>query len=276
MSGDLQFLSFDERRIEGVYADACGNTFVIFDCLSYPFTSEEWESVKEKVWEILQKTKVDDALVLRNVNQDGDRVRLKMHVLEPDRTEADFCGNGARAVGFYLHHKYGAIHKDFVLVSRQGEHGFKYDSDFGSVEMGTPILFSEAFIFRFEQKNYKFRFVDCVEPHLVSSDFFDAKLLSQMGEQINSQRKDLFPRGVNVNCYRYLHSNRIEVLTYERGVYAITKACGTGSLACTKAALDKKLIVSDSTVTIQVLGGELKIDQCNHVFWLGGPVKLPR
>jgi len=262
-------------NIKSIYADACGNTFLIFDCMNYPFTNQEWEEVKEKIWTILREVHVDDALVLRKVQEDDLNIVLKMHVLEPDRTEADFCGNGARSVGLYLHRKYGALHnQQFVLVSHQGVHEFKYGNNGILVKMGAPLLSPEKLICNLRQANYIFRFVDCVEPHLVTYDFFDAELLSQIGQQINGSWKERFPRGINVNCFRCLDQQRLEVLTYERGIYAITKACGTGSLACTKVAIDQKFITSDLTVKIQVLGGELKIDPCNDVFWLGGPVIL--
>ena len=270
--GQQQLLLLNNHQIECAYADACGNTFLIFDCLNNEFTDQEWEAVKERIWTLLSLAQVDDALVLRKVEKNNDAIKLKMHVLEPDRTEADFCGNGARAVGLYLHRKYRAVHH--VLVSRFGEHEFKYGNDGSLVRMGTPLLNSEELLFNFNQSSYTFRFVDCVEPHLVTDDFFDAQLLSEIGQQINSRWKERFPRGINVNCFRHIDQHRLEVLTYERGIYAITKACGTGSLACTKVAIDKKLILSDSTVTIQVLGGQLKINQCNDVFWLGGPVIL--
>ncbi|MCX6986855.1 MAG: hypothetical protein NT065_01680 [Chlamydiae bacterium] len=39
-------------------------------------------------------------------------------------------------------------------------------------------------------------------------------------------------------------------------------------------AIEQKFILPDATLTIQVLGGELKIDKSNDVFWLGGPVIL--
>lgn len=269
-----RLLLLNNRQIESTYADACGNTFLIFDCLSIPFTDQEWEEAREKIWAILSFARVDDALVLRKVEDNGQIIKLKMHVLEPDRTEADFCGNGARAVGLYLHRKYGATHHPFVLVSRLGEHEFKYGCGSSLVKMGTPLLSSEELIVVFDHENYRFRFVDCVEPHLVTDDFFDAELLSQIGYHINTMLRDRFPRGINLNCFRRIHQHQLEVRTYERGVYAITKACGTGSLACAKAAIDQKLILSDATVRIQVLGGELTLDQCNDVFWLGGPVIL--
>ncbi len=269
-----QLLLLNNHQIEGTYADACGNTFLIFDCLGNEFTNQEWEAVKEKIWTILSVAHVDDALVLRKVEEDDHTIKLKMHVLEPDRTEADFCGNGARAVGLYLHRKYGVVHRQFVLVSRLGEHEFKYGNEGSLVKMGTPLLTTEELIFDFHRAHYTFRFVDCVEPHLVTDDFFDAELLSQIGLQLNSRWKIRFPHGINVNCFRCIDQHRLEVLTYERGVYAITKACGTGSLACTKVAIEQKFILPDATVTIQVLGGELKMDQSNDVFWLGGPVIL--
>ncbi len=268
-----QLLSHNQHQIEYVFADACGNTFLIFDCLPNMLTDQEWVDLKEKIWTTLGQAHVDDALVLRKLEEKGHTIKLKMHVLEPDRTEADFCGNGARAVGLYLCNKYGTGLR-FFLMSLRGIHGFRYDNNECLVEMGKPRLSSEKLIFNFHQKDYSFRFVDCVEPHLVTDDFFDREVLLEIGRQINHKWKKRFPRGVNVNCLRYLDSQLLEVLTYERGVYSITKACGTGSLACTKVAIDQRHIIPNVNVTIKVLGGELYIYQLNDGFWLGGSVIL--
>src|SRR5579883_3387507 len=81
-----------------IFADACGNTFIILDCLTHVFHLQEWERLKQEIERLLRQMNVDDALVLRKIEESGRMIKVKMHVFEPDGSEADFCGNGARAV----------------------------------------------------------------------------------------------------------------------------------------------------------------------------------
>ncbi len=269
----LSSLLLSNYEIHYIFADACGNKFLVFDCLSHSFDLEEWKAIRQAIWEFLPTIDVDDALVLRKIEEDDQSIKIKMHVLEPDGTEADFCGNGARAAGVFLYENY-ATEKNFFLVSRQGNHGFIYQQDECFFEMGKPILHAEDFIFHFQNESYNLKFVDCIEPHLVTTDFFDADLLTALGHEINRRWKRKFPKGVNVNCLQHVNAETLKVLTFERGVYKVTGSCGTGSLSCTTVAIAKEYVSSESKITIRVLGGELKIFRLNHTFWLGGPVEF--
>lgn len=245
--------------ITPLYADACGNTFLIIDCINRDFKESKWQSFKEEIWALLPSLSVDDALVLRKI--EGQMV--KMHVLEPDGTEADFCGNGARAVGVYLH----KTKREYPLQSRRGEHPFKYEDRECYVSMGTPLLNPKIMTY----KGYTLKFVDCVEPHLVTEDIFDADLLTALGNDINRDWKEFFPHGINVNCMRKA-GNTVEVLTYERGLYRITAACGTGSTACVRTIQEEK-----NLYLVKVPGGELRIHRGKDgTYWLGGPVLILR
>ena len=263
-----------EPKIASVFADVCGNTFLIFNCLEKKFNDQEWEDLKERIWTILEEVPVDDALLLRKVKEEKQTVKLRMHVLEPDRTEADFCGNGARTVGRYLSWKYKTTLQRFFLVSCRGVHGFKEGNKGCAIELGEALLSSEKLVFNFCQTDYTFQFVDCVEPHLVTTDFFDKEVLLKVGAYINLRYKKKYPKGINVNCFRCVDKQVLEVLTYERGIYTVTKACGTGSLACMRVAIDQEYVTSNLTMIIRVLGGEIKIDQINNVFWLESLVVL--
>ena len=44
--------------------------------------------------------------------------------------------------------------------------------------------------------------------------------------------KILFPDGINVNFYKIINKNTIEVRTYEKGVEALMLSCVSGSFAC--------------------------------------------
>ncbi len=257
-----------------VFADACGNTFLIFDCLHINFTKQKWERIKTDAWSKLNQAGVDDALILEKVFDNGVVIKLKMHVIEPDCTEALFCGNGARAVGKYLYSRYGKQYRKIYLVTNRGEHALKVKDDEIFVEMKTPKLFELVFSISFEKEPIHFQFVDCVEPHLVTDNFFDFDKLQEVGRHINTKFKRFFPGGISVNCFKRIDDKTFGTITYERGLYRITKSCGTGSTSCLAAAMENSINTKNNQFTIEVPGGELIILKRERGFWLGGPVFL--
>ena len=50
------------------------------------------------------------------------------------------------------------------------------------------------------------------------------------GKRIRN-KTDLFPKGTNVNFAYATEQNRLQLVTYERGVEDLTLACGTGAIA---------------------------------------------
>ncbi len=97
-------------------------------------------------------------------------------------------------------------------------------------------------------------------PHavLVVEDV-DAAMVSIQGPQL--QRHSAFPKSVNVGFMQILGRSRIRLRVYERGV-GETLACGTG--ACAAVVCGIRLGLLDSTVKVQMRGGELTIQ------WAGG------
>ncbi len=260
--------------LKPIHANANGNTFLIYD-LTQMDVSAIWEEIRKKIWTIVKDKIVDDALVLRKVSSSKDSLEVKMHVLEPDGTEADFCGNGARATATYLTTKYGSSFSEFSLISRRGKHPVLKKDNSCFINMGKPAVNKSFLMFSHQGKEYQFVFVDAVEPHLVTSDLYDETLLKELGDAINTKWKDRYPQGVNVNCVRPDGGNKLSVLTYERGLYCITKACGTGSTACCVAAIHQGWITSYPSYQVQVLGGLLQLHcDAENDFWLGGSVIL--
>lgn len=252
------------------YANACGNTFWIVDCLRQPIVSAlEWEGCKEGVWHSLKGLSVDDALVLKKIETQDGHLGVAMHVLEPDGTEANFCGNGARAVGVYLFSHYRNEYDSFSLRSRGGEHPLLRKGDGCLVGMGVPKVNPKPLPFLWEGKEIPFYLVDCVEPHLVTNHFMDPEILQQVGQQINRHWRNAFPSGINVNCFRVIDPTQLEVITFERGVYRITGSCGTGSTSCAAMVQPPR-----NRLIIKTIGGTLSVDRREGQFWLGGPVVL--
>ena len=69
--------------------------------------------------------------------------------------------------------------------------------------------------------------------------------------------KDLFPDGTNVNFFKPLNENTIEVKTYEKGVEKLMDSCASASYACAyDAYVNKK---SESKIIIINPGGKFDI-----------------
>ena len=265
-----------DRIITPLYANACGNTFLIYD-LTAENVKKTWDRVRSDIWDLLKTASVDDALALEAIKKDQDRLQVNMHVLEPDGTQADFCGNGARSVGHYLMEKYGVQYRNIELVSRKGVHDMQMEAGTCFIDMGTPEMQPSPLHFEFEGKEYEFYLVDVSERHLVTRDApWSTELLTRMGLALNKQWNDRFPHGINLNAVivPQFEENRLQVMTFERGVYRITQSCGTGSVGSCQVAINNLWINPNFPhYRINTLGGELRIKRDeNNRLWLGGNV----
>jgi diaminopimelate epimerase len=82
------------------------------------------------------------------------------------------------------------------------------------------------------------------------------------------ERDDRFPNRTNVEFVRVGHRDALTMRVWERGV-GETLSCGTG--ACAAAAVARRRGLIDETVTVRVLGGELRVG-FGDTMTLGGPV----
>jgi diaminopimelate epimerase len=96
--------------------------------------------------------------------------------------------------------------------------------------------------------------------------------VEKVGRQI-SERKSLFPEGVNVEFVQVLSRTEIRMRVWERGA-GETLACGTG--ACAAAAASAANGFSNRKVTVRLPGGSLSIDwlSTNRVMMTGPAVDV--
>ncbi|MBD3308281.1 hypothetical protein GF339_17720, partial [candidate division KSB3 bacterium] len=106
---------------------------------------------------------------------------------------------------------------------------------------------------------YDLYYTETGEPHLISLENLPSTTLTALGSHLNTDQRDIFPHGINLNHVRLINSTTIHVTTYERGVNRITPACGTGSTS--SAVLCHRLhTVTTPTIQVQTAGGTLYID----------------
>ena len=192
---------------------------------------------------------------------------FEYRIYNADGSEAEQCGNGARAVTLYLcmNNKVDptqAIHlktgERISTVKRLSEHCF-------TVDMGRPDFLPEAVpLNRAAQPHYdvvlkgevhRFSALSMGNPHAVLKvqDLENAPV-STVGQALCMHTD--FPRQTNVGFMQILNTHQLALRVYERGV-GETLACGSG--ACAAAVIAIRDGDCRSPVKVQLPGGELLI-----------------
>lgn len=154
-----------------------------------------------------------------------------------DGSAAAMCGNGSRACAHYAF-THGLASSTMRFLTGAGEIKASVEGSIVQSDLTPPIIKQE----NIHEFGKEWILIDTGVPHLVTFDgdisHFDLQELKTMRERYNA----------NVNMAK-VHSDHIQVRTYERGVENETLACGTGMSACYyKAFLDKKVSSTETKV----------------------------
>ncbi|PIP27949.1 MAG: hypothetical protein COX29_03790 [Candidatus Moranbacteria bacterium CG23_combo_of_CG06-09_8_20_14_all_35_22] len=187
----------------------CGNSFVILDCRENKLDRQyKIDFAKENI----VKHEVDSVLFLEDSDFD-----VLMEIFEKDGSESDSCGNGTILIAKMLGLNNGKVEmKDNAAM-------IKGDSEKQSILMSMKF----AYIEKVKNKE-NCVFVKFGEPHIVFLiDDMENFNLEKEGKEMQRD----YPGGVNVDVIQKIEENKYLIKTYERGVFAETKSCGTGSLS---------------------------------------------
>lgn len=249
----------------------CGNDYVYIDC-------------RESIPDDLPRLAVRLSDRHKGVGADGiilicrsDRAPFKMRIFNADGSEGKMCGNGIRCVAKYLFDKVPGIRHDLDIDTLSGIKHVMIADDahpgdeeiMVTVDMGEPVVESTAETITLpDGTSLTGAAVSMGNPHFVTfvqTSPGDA-LVHGVGPLVECH--DRFPDRTNVEFARVLGRHTIEMRVWERGS-GETMACGTGACATAVAAIRKGL--TDGTVTVRLLGGELKIslDERGHVLMQG-------
>lgn len=190
-------------------------------------------------------------------------------IFNADGSEVGHCGNGARCVALFVLLKKLTNKKRLLLNTCNSRMEVEIkDGNLIKVNMGQPIFepakipfiateLKKTYILQLQNNNTVFCGTASMgNPHcvLVVEDFEKSKLL-HLGAEISEHHR--FPEKVNVNFMQVLDRQNIKLQTFERGV-GFTKACGTGACASVAVGISQGLL--DNIVTVQMPGGNLKIE----------------
>jgi diaminopimelate epimerase len=188
----------------------------------------------------------------------------RMQVFNPDGSEAEISGNGARQAILYLHrHGYSG-----PIQTAAGELKPTITSPTTcTVDMGRARLQSGDYPggppdgvgeLRAGGHMWRFQHVQVGNPQcsirMASEPELDALDLQEIGSVI--EHHELFPNRTNVSFFTALAPGRIRARIFERGV-GETSASGTGAAG---AAVAYVLKDGSSPVTVVLDGGELEVE----------------
>jgi diaminopimelate epimerase len=215
----------------------------------------------------------DGILLLAPPDEPGYVARLR--IFNPDGSEAELSGNGARQAVLYLRRRGWTDAGTFSIQTAAGEIRPTITSPTtATLDLGRVRTRSDDFPsgpadggaqLTADGRDWRFQHVQVGNPQAAIRVDSEAELaaldLPAIGGGI--ERHQLFPNRTNVSWYTPRAADRIRARIFERGV-GETSASGTGA---TGAAVAHVLAGGDSPVTVVLDGGELvvEVDEDLHV-----------
>jgi diaminopimelate epimerase len=220
----------------------------------------------------------DGILQLEPPDEPGYVARLR--IFNPDGSEAELSGNGAREAILYLRNRGWTSSDHFSIQTVAGEIRPSITGPTTcTVDMGRARTRSDAFPSGDAEgtgivTGFRFQHVHIGNPQCAirvdDIEQLEALDLPAIGPAI--EKAELFPQRTNVSWWTQLGPGRIRARIFERGV-GETQSSGTGA---TGAAVAHVLRGGDSPVTVELDGGELvvDVDEALHVDLAGWAVAV--
>lgn len=199
---------------------------------------------------------------------DGPEHVASLRIFNPDGSEAELSGNGAREAILYLRHRGWTDSDDFSIKTLAGPVRARITSERTcSVNMGQAHLQSKDFPdggpdgrgrLIAAGADWNFQHVQIGNPQcaiaMPSQDDLMALDLPAIGSAF--ERNELFPNRSNVSWYSVVGPGRIRARIFERGV-GETAASGTGAIGAAVAYVQTG---GYAPVTVVLDGGELEVE----------------
>ncbi len=262
-----------------------GNDFVLVDTLHTQTgrAHVSWPRIAQRLCNRSQGIGADGLLVLGR-----SRVAdVRMRIFNPDGSEPDMCGNGLRCLAWYATRSGQA--REGGTLTIQTKAGIKqatFDSpNHVRVDLGVPRFIRH--FHRFVVEGRRVFHMDVVNSgvfHVVCWVSDVSRIdVRKLGRYLRNHPR-FRPQGANVDFVEWVSMTqparpfgnerpyriRLKMRTYERGVEAETRACGTGAVASAAAAIHHALsretqrTSSDMhrpfAVEVSVPGGVLRVN----------------
>ncbi|MFH1411767.1 MAG: diaminopimelate epimerase [Candidatus Omnitrophota bacterium] len=208
-------------------AVASGNDFVVVDNLSGELDTRDVDYSEMAVEVCPRRLAVGaDGLLVLERSENAD---LRMRIINPDGSEVDMCGNGARCSALYAS-KLG-LGSDLKIETRAGMLSAEVRGNNVKIMMSDPKDVRLDINLGMGQKIINVSSINTGVPHVVHLvDNIESYDVESTGRLI--RRHTMFaPDGTNADFVGKDRDGNMMIRTYERGVEGETLACGTGTVA---------------------------------------------
>jgi diaminopimelate epimerase len=248
---------------------ALGNDYLIVEAAHLPF--ELTPARVRRLCDVHVGVGSDGVLLLSNPDEPGFVARLR--IFNPDGSEAELSGNGAREAILYLHRNGWTDASTFSIQTAAGEIRPTITGETTcTVDMGRAKLVGEGTLSA-GGREWPYQHITVGNPQTaIFTEDVEELDLPTIGPGI--EHHELFPNRTNVSFSHEVEPGAIRARIFERGV-GETMSSGTGAAG---AAVAYVLRGGDSPVTVRLDGGELEVDVAEdlHVNLTGWAVPVYR
>jgi diaminopimelate epimerase len=240
--------------------NALGNDYIVVEERNLPFPLSS-ERIR-RICALHSGVGSDGILLLSETEERGFVASLR--IFNPDGSEAELSGNGAREAVMYLRTRGWTDNDAFSIQTAAGEMRPRITGPTTcTMDMGRAKLTSKDFPSGGEDgtgevSGYAFQHVSIGNPQcsieVKDPNDLEALDLPVIGPGI--ENSDLFPNRTNVSFWTRSGDASIRARIFERGV-GETMSSGTGAVGAAVAAVLRGV---DSPVTVELDGGELEVE----------------
>jgi diaminopimelate epimerase len=240
--------------------NALGNDYIVVEERNLPFPLTPGRI--RRLCALHSGVGSDGILLLSETEERGFVAALR--IFNPDGSEAELSGNGAREAVMYLRTRGWTDNDTFSIQTAAGEMRPRITGPTTcTMDMGRAKLTSKDFPGGPEDGtgtvgDYAFQHVSIGNPQssieIEDRAELEALDLPAIGPAI--ENSELFPNRTNVSFWTRTGESSIRARIFERGV-GETMSSGTGAVGAAVAAVLRGV---DSPVTVQLDGGELEVE----------------
>jgi diaminopimelate epimerase len=266
-----------------------GNDFILMDCRGQacPSRTKNLRDISRQLCDRRFGIGADQILLLDT----SSKADFRMRILNADGSEVEMCGNGIRCLAQYIWDRRLSEKDVLEIETLAGIMKPERSGDLVKVDMGEPVFepekipvnlisnlksqisnLIEDYPLQKADREFKITCVYMGNPHaVIVVDDVSGFPVTYYGPMIETH--SIFPRKTNVEFIQVLNRAEIKMRVWERGS-GETMACGTGAAAAAVASALKGL--TEKTVTVHLLGGDLLIEQSvnKHIYMTGPAVEV--
>ena len=208
-------------------AAASGNDFVIIDNRSGELDAREldYSAIAKDVSRRRISVGADGLLVIEG----SSKADLRMRIINPDGSEVDMCGNGARCAALYASENgWGS---ELKIETRAGIIGAQIKGNNVKLKMSDPKDIRLGINLGVGSTMMPVHYINTGVPHVVHVvEDIEKFNVVDYGRKVR-EHSMFAPEGTNADFAGDIGPCAASIRTYERGVEDETLACGTGTVA---------------------------------------------